>query len=309
MHARWVEVRERQAEEKEVAGQKSPTPSPTSESAAPAAPPAPDARTVAQAVQAVTEGDRHFRVGDFETALRLFQQAEALLPADPAIQFRLGQAYEELQDKVAAYAAYERSLAVPGLPADLRRSAEQKLALLAQTIPPSTRSTATPSRLHSAVADPGTAVRDETGLQPGATLGLVSASLRDGQPGTKNLRVAIKARPGVRVDVSKMNVFVYFYEKGPDDEIVLTDSKPSTQWISPPVDWADAEPEILDVEYILPDSGLPGSSEDFGGKGRKFFGYVVAVYYNGELQDTRAEPGRLSTIADLPLYLDQEVAP
>ncbi|MCX7869908.1 MAG: hypothetical protein N2322_08165, partial [Terrimicrobiaceae bacterium] len=205
--------------------------------------------------------------------------------------------------KAAAYLAFERSIAVPGLPPEIRREAEQKMALLAQALPTGSAAATATARPATILPDAGSAVRDETGLQPGAALGIVSASLRDGQAGTKNLRVAIKARPGKRIDVSKMNVMVYFYELDASGEILLTESQPSTQWISPPVDWADSEPEILDVEYWLPEAR---ASSDPAAGSRRFHGYVVAVYYNGELQDSRADPGRLVNVQELPLYLEQE---
>jgi hypothetical protein len=271
--------------------------------------PAADPATIAQAAQAVSEADKHFRVGDFEASLRLLQRSEAWLPTDPAIQFRLGRTYDALDDKNAALAAFERSLAVPGLPAEVRRDAEQKIALLRQVLGDQAPAAAAPSTPGAtALAPPagGASMRDDIGLQPGSVLGIVDARLRDGQPGTKNLRVAVKSRPGKSIDASAMNVFVYFYEMDGKGEVVITDSRPATQWISPPVDWSDAEPEILDVEYLLPDSGLPGSSADFGSTDRKFYGYVVGVYYGGELQDTRADPGRLSSIAEMPLYLENQ---
>jgi len=147
---------------------------------------------------------------------------------------------------------------------------------------------------------------DETGLQPGSSLGIVDAKLRDGTTGKKVLRVAIKARPGITVDTHQMKLHVFFYEQDETGEIQLTESKVVSQWISPPVNWADNEPELLDVTYVLPDSTLPGSAASNGSPGRVFVGYIVGIYYNSELQDTRADPGNLANKFALPLYLKQE---
>jgi hypothetical protein len=103
-----------------------------------------------------------------------------------------------------------------------------------------------------------------------------------------------------------MKLHVFFYEKDEGGEVQLTESKVVSQWISPPVNWADNEPELLDVTYILPDSSLPGSAASNGSPGRTFAGYIVGIYYNGELQDTRADPGNLVKKFPLPLYLKQE---
>ena len=300
LSAQILESRERNAEAREVQNLSQPLSQPPEQILTQA--PTPSPAVMAQAMQAVSESDRHFRVGDFEASLRQLQKAEALLPDDPMIQFRLGRTYDELDDKPASYRAFQRALATPSLPPEIRREAEQQMAILAQSLPEN--SYPTPLNGRATVSpDTGAAIRDETGLQPGAALGIVNSVLRDGQPGYKNLRVAIKARPSQRIDVSQMNVVVYFYEIEKDGQIVLTNSQPATQWISLPVDWAKGEPEILDIEYPLPESR---ALNDPDSANRQFYGYLVAVYYNRELQDSRAEPGRLSSIADLPLYLEHE---
>lgn len=303
LRAQYVEAREREQEAGTIAENSRPAGTPT-QMAQTAEAPSP--ALVAQAAQLVAEADRHYRVGDFEAALRALLQAGKMLPSDAAIQFRFGQVYEALNDKPQAFASYERSIAVPGLPPEIRRQAEQKMALLAQSMgdaPPSTFGTS-PANPSVGGADGGQAVRDSIGLQPGSALGIVETRLQDSQPGAKILRIAVKSRPGSAIDPQKMNVHVFFYETDESGEIVSTEAKSTTQWISPPVDWKDEEPELLDVEYPMPDGGLPGNSAEFGALGRKFYGYMVGVYYNGELQDSRADPGRLDTLNPLPLILE-----
>jgi len=271
----------------------------------PAAQAAPEPALIARAAQFVAEADRNFRVGDFDATLRSLKQAEQILPVDPAIQFRVGQVYEALDDKAQAFVAFERSIAVPGLPVDIRRQAEQKMALLAQGLGGMPSEGASPGTGLGAPAAPqgGEPVRDAVGLQPGSVLGVVDARLQDSQPGGKTLRIAVKSKPETAIDPQIMNVHVFFYEQEESGEVVVTEAKSTTQWISPPVDWTDGEPELLDVEYPLPDGGLPGNSAEFGALNRKYYGYVVGVYYDGELQDSRAAPGRLDTLYPLPLQL------
>ena len=100
-----------------------------------------------------------------------------------------------------------------------------------------------------------------------------------------------------------MQVAVYFYDKTEEGDVLPTESKVNYQWMSPPVDWADDMPEILEITDILPDSELPGSAASNGSPGRKYEGYIVGVYYNKELQDFRSDPANLQKKFPLPLYL------
>jgi hypothetical protein len=121
--------------------------------------------------------------------------------------------------------------------------------------------------------------------------------MRDDKPASRTLRIAIKSRPGKTINVADVKLHVFFYEEV-GGEVVLTESKVVPQWLSNPIDWAANEPELLDVEYLLPDSAA-----DDSGEVRKYHGYVIGVYYNNELQDSRADPGRLDKQFPLPLYL------
>jgi len=263
----------------------------------------PDPALVQKISRLVADSDRSFRVGDYEASLKGINEAAALLPDDPGILLRRARLLENMQQPAEASADYARVAGLPGLPADLRAQAEKKLAQLGGAVsgtPPSTHGQAVND------APQGSDVRDEIGLQPGSSLGITDTRLRDGSPGIKILRIAIKARPKISVDTRQMKLHVFFYEQDESGEVQLTESQVVSQWISPPVNWADNEPELLDVTYILPDSNLPGSAAANGSPGRKFVGYIVGVYYNGELQDTQAEPGTLARKFPLPLYLKQE---
>lgn len=306
LRAQLLAAREKAQEESVT-----PQPAPAAAESAPAAQsipqPAPDPAFIARAAQIVSQADRNYRVGDYEATLRLLEQAEEILPTDPAIQFRIGQAYEGLNDKTQAFLAYERSTTVPGLPLEIRRQAEQKMALLAQALGgapeagPGRISVGTEQDTAASGGVAGEPIRDAIGLQPGSSLGIVDTRIEDSRPGIKNLRIAIKSRPNAKVDPQMMGVSVYFYEKEDTGEIVVTEGKSQTQWISPPIDWKNGEPEILDVEYPTPDGGQPGNSAEFGAMGRVYYGYMVGVYYNGELQDSRSNPGSLDQKFPLPL--------
>lgn len=143
----------------------------------------------------------------------------------------------------------------------------------------------------------GYELRDQVGLQPGSTLGVVDAQLTDGNEGdhaVKNLRLAVKARPGEEIDGQDLRINVTFYEKL-NGEVVLTTSRAQSMWFTPPVDWKDEGIEILEVKYevprITPDGDLPPP----------FYGYMVNIYYGGQLQETRADPVDLQELFPPPL--------
>lgn len=262
----------------------------------------PDQAKVQRVTRLVSDSDRAFRVGDYETALQEIIEAGNLLPDDPGILLRQARIFENMQQPDDAATVYAKVAALPGLSPELRTQAEKKLSSLGGS---HTSTAATQTNPEAVESQSGT--RDDTGLQPGATLGIVDSKLLDGTPGTKTLRVAIKSRPSIKVDANQMKMHVFFYERDEAGEIQLTESKLSTEWISPPINWADNEPEILDVTYILPDSTLPGSASSNGSPGRQFVGHIVAIFYNGELQDTRADPGSLAKTFPVPLYLKQDI--
>lgn len=100
---------------------------------------------------------------------------------------------------------------------------------------------------------------------------------------TKVLRVAIKSNSRDKIDVPQVKVQVYFYDEDENGEIVPSKAQVTSRWLSPPVDWLEGSPEILEVRY-LSESADPGL---------RFAGYVVAVYYKGDRDDCRSEPAAL----------------
>ena len=269
--------------------------------------PQPDPALVQKISRLVADSDRSYRVGDFEAALKGINEAADILSDDPGILLRRARLLESMQQPADAAADYARVAALPGLSPELRTQAERKLTQLGGSVSGSPSATpAANQAMDDAPSRSGSDVREDTGLQPGSTLGVVDARLRDGSPGTKVLRVAVKARPGITVDTRQVKLHVFFYEKDETGDVQLTESTVAKQWISPPINWADNEPEILDLTYTLPDSSLPGSAASNGATGRTFAGYIVGIYYNSELQDTRADPGNLAKKFPLPLYLKQD---
>jgi tetratricopeptide (TPR) repeat protein len=276
-----------------------PAPTPAQQTQQPSLPPA----EMRKVQQLFADADRSSRVGDFEAAQKALEELAKLLPGDPSVLLRKALVFERLERPADAVLVLEEILKYPGLPPEIQSQAHAKLDQLAQAL---ATSESTPAAAAPAMPDAaGADVRDDIGLQPGASLGIVDARLRDGKPGMKSLRLAVKSRPGSIINVQDVKIHVYFYEHNEEEDVVLTESKVIPQWLSPPVDWTSNEPELLEVQYTLPDSELPGSAATNGAPGRKYFGYLVGVFYKNELQDFRSDPASLAKDFPLQLYLKE----
>lgn len=159
--------------------------------------------------------------------------------------------------------------------------------------PPQKQQPSKASTRGQAAATEGTA--SDNPAHAGAVLGIVSCRLEGLEDGAKRLQITIKASAREQVDVPQVKVQVYFYDDQ-DGEITASKAQVTSTWASPPVDWKEGEPELLDVRY------LPESADS----SVRFAGYVVAVYYKGDLQDYRAEPARLTRIFPLKYFIGQD---
>jgi hypothetical protein len=112
------------------------------------------------------------------------------------------------------------------------------------------------------------------------------------------LTVPVRARTNETVAVKEMKVFVLFYDKANGRDITRTIANVSNRWTSQPIDWKDGEAETLDVTYELPAAQARAEH-------REYYGYIVRLYYRGELQDTKAEPASLNQKFPPPYTLSE----
>jgi TolB-like protein len=103
------------------------------------------------------------------------------------------------------------------------------------------------------------------------------------------LKVGVKPRPGTQ-NGHVVRIKVDFYDLTKDNRLTLTNAKVSYDWLSSGRDWTDPTPKFLAATYMRPKSKLPSPDE------RRFGGFVVCVYFDGQLQDSRASPSELLTI-------------
>jgi adenylate cyclase len=103
------------------------------------------------------------------------------------------------------------------------------------------------------------------------------------------LKVGVKPRPGTQ-NGHVVRIKVDFYDLTKDNRLTLTNAKVSYDWLSSGRDWTDPTPKFLAATYMRPKSKLSSPDE------RRFGGFVVCVYFDGQLQDSRASPSELLTI-------------
>jgi tetratricopeptide (TPR) repeat protein len=269
-----------------------PTPAPVAD-APPRIQPVPPAADMPQIQALFAEADRNFRLGDFDAALKSIEQLEALSSGDPKVLFSKAQILEKLDRQAEALVVLENVLRMPNLAAEYRAPVRKKLDQLSEAFG-SGRAPSAPPGDTTGIPAGADRLRNEVGIPAGATLGIVDVRLRDGNNGMKSLNVAVKALPNSEITGEKVKILVYFYEQTEDGDTILTESKIVSQWKSPPIDWAEDEPELLEVQYAMPERD----------SGRTYVGHIVGLYYDGALQDFRSEPGKLAK--EFPLPLDDQ---
>lgn len=215
-------------------------------------------------------------------ALVPLEEALAVQPRNPEILSRLAGLHESLGQNELAEGTWKKLTELGPDAGRFLDVAEIRLRLLRQQSMPTTG---------------GRELRDQVGLQPGSSLGIVDLKVddkTDAGSGLKDLRIAVKSRPGDEIDGRDVRINVTFYEML-DGEIVPTTGRVQSMWFTTPVDWKDEGIEILQVKYELPRVGPDGGSPP------KYYGYMVNIYYKGQLQETRADPIDLQDLFPPPL--------
>jgi hypothetical protein len=218
-------------------------------------------------------------------ALVPLEEAATLQPRNPEVLSRLGSLHERLGQTELAGTAWENLIALGPDAGRFLDVAEIRLRVLRQG------ADAEP------VAEGTLQLRDQVGLQPGSNLGVVDLKLNDKEEGgvaMKDLRLAVKARPGEPIDGRDVRINVTFYEML-NGEIVPTMSRVQSVWFTTPVDWKNEGIEILEVKYEVPRVGPDG------GPAPEYYGYLVNIYHQGQLQETRADPVELQELFPPPL--------
>jgi len=239
----------------------------------------------ARVAELLTEAERLETGPTAGDALVPLEEAAILQPRNPEVLSRLGSLHERLGQRELAETAWENLIALGPDAGRYLDVAEIRLRVLRQD------ESAEPAAAGSLQ------LRDQVGLQPGSSLGVVDLRMNDKEEGgvaMKDLRLAVKARPGEPIDGRDVRINVTFYEML-NGEIVPTMSRVQSVWFTTPVDWKNEGIEILEVKYEVPRVGPDG------GPAPQYYGYLVNIYHRGQLQETRADPVQLQDLFPPPL--------
>ncbi len=253
---------------------------------------APDNRMGELLLQARTFRDR----GDMSNALGRFRDAYALDPRAPEAIAELAVTYEKmgLQDKAAEHWKRVFDMGESAGVYFSAAQAKQREAVLA------TRDGVERPADSNAQSGGGTVASATFGIGAIETLDLQdSKSARH-----LVVKVPIEQRIKTKVSVKELTVQVLFYELL-EDKPLRTSATVSSKWSTAPVDWREDESELLEVEYNLP---LP-DARDAKHENRKYYGYIVRVYYKDELQATRSEPQVLGQRFPASQTFEKEATP
>ena len=189
------------------------------------------------------------------------------------------------------------TLSIPAAPSSISTSTSaptpvQATPAAAPSAPETSDSAPPPTSTADVSTQPPAA---DASSQEGNTLTIVSAKLEGADGGPRKLTIAMKAPPKEKVDSNQISVQVFFYDDD-NGEIAPSKAQSVSRWLSSGTDWKNGEPELLEVRY-LPDTTDPDV---------KFAGYVVAIYYKGDLQDYRSEPSSLTKLFPLKYFIGTE---
>jgi tetratricopeptide (TPR) repeat protein len=256
-----------------------------------AQPPKPmDPTTADRFAELLEQGKMLRERGDTGAALTKFREAQALEARNPRALAEIAMTYEKMGLADRANEQWKRVYDL-GEPAGvLYAAAEAKLK-------------AAQANELSRVMSQGSAVQEEaasSGIARGVQLGLAEVKLDEiRDPGASKkfvLHVPIKARYGTKIDASLLDIQVRFFDVVDSARVETTGANVSSRWGAPPPDWAEGETEELQVNYELPAEK----------RNRKYFGYLVRVYYKGELQSAAGTPESLVQKYPPPQTLQNE---
>jgi hypothetical protein len=104
-----------------------------------------------------------------------------------------------------------------------------------------------------------------------------------------SLKVGVKPQPGTP-NGHVVRIVVSFYDLTKNNKMEPTDARVGYDWLTPTNDWGDATPKFLAATYVRPKTQKPAVD------GRRYGGFVIRVYFDGQLQDSRANPTDLLTL-------------
>jgi TolB-like protein/tRNA A-37 threonylcarbamoyl transferase component Bud32 len=97
------------------------------------------------------------------------------------------------------------------------------------------------------------------------------------------LKVGVKPRPGTP-DGHAVRIIVSFYDLTKDNKMMPTNAEVGYRWLTSATGWAEAAPRFLEATCVRP------KTQRLSADVRRYGGFIVRVYFDGQLQDSRANP-------------------
>lgn len=107
--------------------------------------------------------------------------------------------------------------------------------------------------------------------------------------GQLTVAVRIGVAPRANTRKGEVEIRVSFFDVTPTGEMRPTDAQVDYQWITPVRDWTDPTPKYLVAKYL--GAGPARKSAE----GLRYGGFLVRVYFDGQLQAEQSEPKALVT--------------
>ena len=127
---------------------------------------------------------------------------------------------------------------------------------------------------------PGDAISD----RPLIAIAEVAQEKRFGRRGEARVEVKIGVTPQANARKGQVEIRVFFYDVTRNGEMRPTRAQIAYRWLTPVRDWTDPSPKYLVATYLRP-PGRRSSSEEL-----QYGGFIVRIYFDGQLQDEKAEP-------------------
>ena len=215
-------------------------------------------------------------LGNPEGAMKALERADLILPDNPVVMRERALTLGKLGQPDKANAIWAR-LAQLGPGAG---------ALPAANVP----TTSSPT-MPTAPVNPLTAAFGATAGNGPLSIGQcqIARDLTETKGEKVVLKVPVRSLPGTVIDVNKLQVDVFFFDKVDAARVEPTQSDRPVYSFDEPVDFQSGE-EIVTVVYHMPEL-TPAEIANIGH--RQFYGYVVKLYYQQRLMGTAAAPGDL----------------
>jgi hypothetical protein len=115
-------------------------------------------------------------------------------------------------------------------------------------------------------------------------IGSTETKVRNGQ---RDVAVRIGVTPRPKTKKGEVEIRVLFFDVTPNGEMRPTDAEVNYEWLTPVRDWTDPTPKYLVATY------LGAATSRKSAEKLRYGGFVVRVYFDGQLQAERSEPKEL----------------